>query len=505
MALKAVAPAVQKTIDTYDETPAAAVNAVYERSHLAYQSWSKYSVEKRTSYLKRLRHILIDLQEEIADIISISTGKTKTDALTTEVMTAVDAIKHVEKEAPLILANEKVKTPLHFIGKTSYINRKPRGTVLIISPWNFPFQLALVPLIEALAAGNTVILKPSEETPMIGKLLQHLMSLLPDDVAQIVMGGKDLGGALTSEKPDYIHFTGSVSTGKHIQRQAADHLIPTTLELGGKDAMVVFNDAHIKRAAKAAVWGSFHHSGQVCLSIERVYVQSGIYNQFLTEVKRETAKIRQGQTEDSDIGSMTTTRQTNHVKRQVQDAVDKGAVIEAGRAPGDWKDDSPFIEPLILTSVNSDMDIMSDETFGPVMPIFSFHTEEEAVQLANSTSYGLGGSVFTSDIVKAERVTNHLVTGNVNINDVITSVANFNLPFGGVKNSGIGKYHGYEGIRSFCIETSVMADKGTSEDEITWYPSAGKYLLLKELTAGFWGRQRNWKSFIQTYMRLSKM
>ncbi|WP_026703317.1 aldehyde dehydrogenase family protein [Salibacterium aidingense] len=504
MTLKAVTPADASPIGAFEETPPGDVDALYQNSHKAWQTWAGYSLERRLSYLKRLRHIIVELQEEIADIISMSTGKTKTDALTTEVMAAADAIRHVEKEAPSILINEKVKTPIQFMGKSSYINRKPRGTVLLLSPWNFPFQLAAAPLAEALAAGNTVILKPSEVTPMVGELLRRLMALFPEHVVQVVMGGKELGEALTAGKPDYIHFTGSVSTGKKIQQQAANDLIPTTLELGGKDAMIIFNDARLSRAAKAAVWGAFHHSGQVCLSIERVYVQSGIYHQFLTEVKRETAKLQQGQSEDADIGAVTTTAQYNHVKNQVQEALDQGAVLEAGKAPGDWDTANMFIEPVLLTNVHSDMSVMKEETFGPVMPILSFDTEEEAVQLANATSYGLGGSVFTTDIGKAERITSQIRTGNMNINDVMTSAANFQLPFGGVKNSGIGKYHGKEGLRNFSIETAVMADRGTDEQEIIWYPNAGKYHLLKELITSFWGRQRNWKSFIQAYMRLSK-
>ncbi|SFP58806.1 aldehyde dehydrogenase family protein [Salibacterium halotolerans] len=504
MVLKAQAPSDGAVLGSFEETPAAETGRIYENSRAARDSWATLSTVQRSAYLKRFRHVLIDLQEEIADIISASTGKTKTDALTTEVMGAADALKHVEKEAPGLMSNEKVKTPIHFAGKASYINRKPRGTVLIISPWNFPFQLAVSPVAEALAAGNTVILKPSEDTPMVGELLRRLAALFPKDVLQVVMGDPDLGEALTSGNPDFIHFTGSVSTGRKIQEKAAKELIPTTLELGGKDAMTVFEDANVTRAAKAAVWGSFHNSGQVCLSTERVFVQKGIYDSFLTEVKQEAAKLRQGQDTDADIGSMTTRRQYDHVKEQVQEALDQGAVLETGKVPANWDDSNLFIEPVILTNVTPSMALWSVETFGPVMPIMAFETEKEAVTLANDTEYGLGGSVFTSDIPRAERFTAGMKTGNMNINEVLLSVANFYLPYGGVKNSGIGKYHGRDGMRSFCIETSVLADKGTEDNEIIWYPNAGKYDLFLDMISNFWGQRRNWKSFIQSYMNLNK-
>ncbi|MGY4690603.1 aldehyde dehydrogenase family protein [Salibacterium sp. K-3] len=504
MVLKAEAPADGTALGTFEETPVSEVEHIFERSRKAQTSWADLSTVQRLSYLKRFRHVLVDLQEEIAGIIAASTGKTKTDALTTEVMGAADAIKHVEKEAPALLSNEKVKTPIHFAGKASYINRKPRGAVLIISPWNFPFQLAVSPVAEALAAGNSVILKPSEDTPMVGELLRRLAALFPDNVLQVVMGDADLGEALTSGGPDFIHFTGSVVTGRKIQEKAAQHLTPTILELGGNDAMTVFEDANLDRAARAAVWGAFHNSGQVCLSIERVFVQNGIYDSFLSNVKQEAAKLRQGQDTDADIGSMTTRRQYEHVKEQVQDAMDQGAILETGRAPGDWDDSNLFIEPMILTNVKPSMALVSGETFGPVMPIMAFDTEEEAAALANDTEYGLGGSVFTTDIVRAERFTGRVKTGNMNINEVLLSVANFHLPYGGVKNSGIGTYHGREGMRSFSIETSVLADKGTEDNEMIWYPNAGKYELFQDMIANFWGRRRNWKSFIQSYMKLNK-
>ncbi|MFB4166138.1 aldehyde dehydrogenase family protein [Alteribacillus sp. JSM 102045] len=503
MSRLATSPKDGRQIGNYSETVPHEVNEIYENSRNAFESWSKLPLQKRLSYLTQLRDIIVDLQNEITDIIAASTGKTKTDALLTEVMAAAEAIRHIEKEAPTILAKEKVKTPVHFMGKSSYIVRKPRGSVLIISPWNFPFQLAISPIVEALVSGNTVIIKPSEETSMVGVLLQHLMNLFPENVVQVVLGGKELGQSLTKGKPDYIHFTGSEDTGKSIQAQASKNLTPTTLELGGKDAMIVYEDANLNRAAKAAVWGAFNNSGQICLSIERVYVQAGIYNQFLQKVKQETAKIRQGHSDDADVGAMTTKRQVNKVKKQVQEALDEGAVLETGKAPGDSEENSSFIEPVILTGIREDMKIMKEETFGPVMPIAVFDTEEEAVDLANNTKYGLGASVFTQDLNKGERAASQLITGSVSINDVMTTVANFYLPYGGVKQSGIGKYHGSEGIRSFCIETSVMANKGTSDNEINWFP-IGKYSIFKDLVESYWGKQRNWKIFVQSYMNLIK-
>ncbi|WP_018923425.1 aldehyde dehydrogenase family protein [Salsuginibacillus kocurii] len=504
MCPEAFHPANELRIGHYSETAPDEVSHLYDYGWAAFENWHTLPLQKRLTYLRLLRETIVESQDEIASIISKSTGKPEVDALVTEVFAVVDAIKHIEKEAPSILNNEKVKTPLQFQGKTSYINRKPRGTILVISPWNYPFQLGMISTLEAIAMGNTVILKPSEMTPMVGELLKRLSGIFPDHVLQVVIGGKELGEALVEEGPDYIHFTGSVEVGKVIQMAAAKQLIPTTLELGGKDAMIVRNDANITRAAKAAVWGAFSNSGQICLSVERVYVHEQAYPGFITEVRREVAKLKQDLSSEADMGTMTTKAQKQVVAHQLRDALNKNATLEYGESPDHWNENDSFISPLVLTNVTHDMAIMQEETFGPVMPIHTFENDQEAVDLANDTDYGLGGSIFTSDLERANEMIAKLETGNVMINDVIKSVANPHLPYGGVKQSGIGKSRGRTGMQAFCIETSVMSDAGKADTEFNYFPNTGKYHLLKQMISAYWGPKKDYKKLVSTFLELNK-
>ncbi|PSL43555.1 acyl-CoA reductase-like NAD-dependent aldehyde dehydrogenase [Salsuginibacillus halophilus] len=498
-------PASGKKIGTFEASNPSDVPDIYERSRFAQQYWSSLSIKKRISYIRLLRYTLAEVQEEAASIIAASTGKTKTDALTDEILASLDAMKQVEKDAPLVLAKDKRKTPLHLAGKSSYVDRKPRGSVLIISPWNFPFQLGIIPVVEALAMGNSVVLKPSEFTPMVGELLKRFAAIFPEDVFQVVIGDGEFGEALTTHQPDFIHFTGSVAVGKSVQKAAAEQLTPTVLELGGKDPLIVCEDANVTRAAKGAVWGAFHHSGQICLSVERVYVHEAVYAGFLSEVKRETARLRQGRDEDADVGSMTTKKQLEIVKEHVQDALNKGAVLESGLEPKYWNDEDMFLQPMILTDVTHDMKIMQEETFGPIMPVMKVHSETDALELANTTSYGLGGSIFTKDLTKGEAMAHQLRTGNVNINDVMKSIVNPYLPYGGVGDSGIGKSRGRAGMQSFCIETSVLVDKGQQDEEFNWFPNAGKYEHFKVLIDNYWGEGTHVPSLLKAVKTLNNM
>lgn len=381
----------------------------------------------------------------------------------------------------------------------------PRGVVLVISPWNYPLQLAIVPMISALASGNTVILKPSEVTPLVGKCIEDLFAKagFPEGVVQVAHGGKEVGAAFTDGSPDYIFFTGSVRTGKIIQESAAKRLIPTTLELGGKDPMIVFADANLKRAAKGAAWAAFTNSGQVCMSAERLYVERKVYNEFLALLKNEVEGLTQGADENSDIGSMTFPSQIQIVKEQLEEALSRGAVLETGIQPQDWKE-GMFLPPTVVTNVVQDMKIIQEEAFGPLLPVIPFDTEEEAVSLANDSIYGLNASVWSLDLLKARRVAGKLISGAVVINDAIITVANHGLPFGGAKQSGIGRYHGDAGLRIFCHEKAIIEDSGRKNNEIQWYPYKGKYPLFLKLFKSYFQKKRDWNTFARTYLKLLK-
>ncbi|AZB42511.1 aldehyde dehydrogenase family protein [Bacillus sp. FJAT-42376] len=504
--LKAMNPATGNKITEIEEVKLSEAGRIFQQAEQVQKEWQEKTIKERLEYFKALRLLMASKLDAMTTIVHADTGKPKAEALATDIMPVIDSIQHLEKTAESVLGRQNPPTPMLFWGKKSYIEYMARGTVLIISPWNYPLQLAVIPVLSALAGGNAVVLKPSEVTPLTGKLIELLFKEagFPDGLVQVAQGGKELGEALVKEKPDYIFFTGSVKTGKIIQEQAAKDLIPTTLELGGKDPFIVFEDANLDRAAKAAVWGAFTNSGQVCMSTERVYVEGSVYQTFVRKVQELTMNLKQGASLHDDLGSMTFPQQVKTVKEQVEDAISKGAKLAAGNVPSDWDENSMYIKPMILVDVKQDMAIMQDETFGPVMPIMPFDTEEEAIELANGTVYGLNASVWSSDSAKAERVVSRLVTGNAAINDVMLTVMNPNLPFGGAKQSGIGRYHGEGGLRIFCHEKSVMADPGKRNSEIQWYPYRGKYKPFKVLFETLFGRDKNWKAAAQAYRSIMK-
>jgi len=503
--MSVVAPATGKVIAEIEETPVHEVPFFYQKARESFENWSGLANSERTRYLRNLKQLMVDEMDQIAKIISDDTGKVLTESIVADIMPTLDAIDHIIRHAEKVLSRKKVKTPLLLIGKKSFIEYMPRGVVLVISPWNYPLQLAMVPMISALAGGNSVILKPSEVTPLVGKCIEDLFrrSGFPEGTVQVAHGGKEVGAAFTAGKPDYIFFTGSVRTGKIIQQQAAKDLIPTTLELGGKDPMIVFEDANLDRAVKAAAWGAFTNSGQVCMSAERLYVQSSIYGEFLEKLKKEVNSLQQGTDLDSDIGSMTFPGQREVVKAQLDEAIERGAKLETGLKSSDWKGDM-FLPLTVITEVKQDMKIIQEESFGPLLPVVPFDTEEEAIDYANGTVFGLNASVWSSDKAKARRVASRLVSGAVVINDVIITVANHGLPFGGTKESGIGRYHSEAGLRIFCHEKAIMEDMGFMKSEIQWYPYKGKYPLFLKLFQSYFAEKRDWLNFAKNYIALLK-
>ncbi|MEH7306123.1 aldehyde dehydrogenase family protein [Neobacillus drentensis] len=503
--LKVIAPATGEQIGEVSETPVNQVDRFYQKGKTAFKQWSNLTFSDRGKYLLTLKGIIVEEMDEIAKTIAADTGKVVTEALIADIMPTLDSIDHIINHGEKILLRKKVKTPLLLIGKKSFIEYMPRGVVLIISPWNYPFQLAMVPMLSALASGNTVILKPSEVTPLVGKCIEELFvkAGFPVGVVQVAHGGKEVGAAFTNGKPDYIFFTGSVRTGKMIQQVAAKELIPTTLELGGKDPMIVFADAHLERAAKGAAWAAFTNSGQVCMSAERLYVEKTIYPQFLSLLKKEILTLKQGTDEDADVGSMTFPAQKEIVMDQLEDALRKGAKLETGLLPGQWES-GLFLPLTVVTNVSHEMKIIREESFGPLLPVIPFENEEEVIQLANDTVYGLNASVWTKDKNKARRVASKLVSGAVVINDAIISIANHGLPFGGTKQSGIGRYHGEAGLRIFCHEKAIVEDSGRKISEIHWYPYKGKFPLFLQLFKSYFRTNRDWVTFAITYLRILK-
>lgn len=539
-ALPATNPATGAVIGYVAKTPVEAVAAMYVRARAAQRGWNSLPLRERVRKLRRLRHIIADRVDEIARRIAASTGKPVMEALTTELLLVLSALQFVEKRGPRVLRRRRVPTPVFLFGKRSYVECGPKGVVLVISPWNFPFQLALVPTIYAVAAGNAVIVKPSEMTPLIGILIEELVAeaQFPPDLIQVAHGEGPLGAALVAPDgtagqgvppkstgtspsfigPDHIFFTGSVGTGKIIQAEAAKRLIPTTLELSGKDAYIVFADAPLERAVNGAVWGAFMNSGQVCIGVERVYVERPLFDKFIRQMASRMAKLApaddltHGVRDDAnsrrnrvcrgegDIGWMTMPRQVEIVKEHVQDALAKGAVIVHGKPPDEW--DGMFISPLILTDVTPDMRIARQETFGPVVTVTPFDDEAEAITSANDSGFGLNAAVWTRDVERGRRVARQLDVGGVTINDVATTIGNEHLPFGGVKQSGVGRTNGEAALRTFSHEKAIVVDWIGRRRDIHWFPYEGKTRPFASLLRHYFKGRRNWTAVVVSFVRL---
>lgn len=403
--------------------------------------------------------------------IADDTEKVDTEIIMSDILPVLELISYYKKNAADILKKKNVSNSFLFYNNKSYIEYNPMGIISIISPWNYPLQLALIPTITALIAGNIVILKPSELTPIVADLIEEIFenAELPWKLVYIIRGEKEAVQKIIDLRPEKIFFTGSTETGKEIMKQASEQLIPLQLELGGKDPMIVFDDADLERAANAAIYGAFANSGQLCVSIERLYVKENVYEQFLWLLKEKVEKIRIGQGYSADIGPLINKEIFNKIEVQLDEALNRGAEL---LTEYDKKND--YLSPQIIKNVKNDMLIMQEESFGPVLPVMSFKSERDVVALANDNKYGLNSSIWTQDNQKAKRIASKLMVGNCYINNVIINIGNPHLPFGGIKDSGFGKYHGEKGLINFSFEKSVMIKKGNSDSEINWFPYSKK-------------------------------
>lgn len=455
------------------------IRAAMEAARAAYPAWRDKPVTARLAYVRKLKNLLIERLDEVVSRVTQATGKPHVEALASDVLVCVDLMRYYESSAAEALADEPRKgTGLYRLNRFT-VTYQPLGVVVIIAPWNHPLQLSLAPLLTALIAGNTVLLKPSELTPTVGELIGELCAdvELPPGVVQVLQGDGGVGQALVEAGPEKVFFTGSVATGKQILRTSAERLTPVELELGGSDPMIVFDDARMDRAVGGALYGAFANAGQNCVAVERCYVQRGSYDQFVERVSREAARLRVGSDRESDLGPLIREEQREELDRLLQDALDKGA---EATTPIRWE--SNRLHPVVLANVDHSMEIMRQEVFGPVLPIMAFDTEQEAVRLANDSPYGLNASVWTTDSTRARRVADRLVTGSCAINDVLKNIGNPSTPFGGLKQSGMGRYHGPEGLRSFSNQRVIMSNPQTLGKEPNWFPYSDRlYTTLKTL------------------------
>jgi len=487
-------PATGETIAHVPDIGADEVAELVARARRAQPAWDALGFEGRARVMYEARAWLVENRDRMLRTIIEETGKTREDAIVGDWSFICDSLGFWAKRARRYLKDERVRSRSPFLlGKKLVVRHRPIGVVGVIGPWNFPLNLCFGDAIAALMAGNAVVLKPSEITPLSTLLMAEGMRAagLPEGVMPVATGRGETGAALV-DGADMIMFTGSTATGKKIMARAAETLTPVSLELGGKDPMIVLRDADLERAANAAVSYAMANGGQVCTSVERVYVEEPVYDDFVARVVHKTRRLRQGAPGEPgavEVGAVTFAPQADVVEDHVHDAVEKGARVlvggERGAGPG------RFFQPTVLTDVDHSMKAMTEETFGPTLPIMKVRDEEEAVRLANDSEYGLNSSVWTRDVERGEAIARRIEAGNTCVNDGLINFVAQEVPFGGVKSSGLGYRHSGGGIRKYTQPHTICVTRFAPKRELHFYPySARTSRMLERGLALLYGRKR---------------
>ncbi|WP_235674486.1 aldehyde dehydrogenase family protein [Mycolicibacterium pulveris] len=491
-------PATGEVIGAVPDMSSAEVFEVARRLRAAQPHWQALGFEGRRTWLHRFRDWILDHEDEILRRVQAETGKSWGDLPIGEIVASVDVLNYWARHAEKFLAQEKTRphSPL-MMTKRLWVEFHPHQLVGSITPWNAQLAMQMLDIPAALMAGCAVLTKASEVTPLgWAYAVEGWKSIGAPDVLDAVTGRGEAGAAVV-DAVDMIQFTGSVRTGRAIGMRAAERMIPCCLELGGKDAMIVLADADIDRAAKAAVWGGFYNAGQICVSVERIYVESPVYDEFVAKVVEHTRRLRVGTDAPGevsrDIGAVATEDQLKIIEEHVNEAVTKGATVAVGgrQLPGDGL----FFEPTVLLDVDESMLCMREETFGPTLPIVRVADAQEAVRRTNDSQFGLAASIFTKDRERGRALAAQIDSGSVNINNVMTNVFQLPVPFGGRRGSGIGFRHGgAEGIRKYCWRKSVIEERFDLPAEIYWYPTKARNLQLmtraaRFMSAGDWKRR----------------
>jgi acyl-CoA reductase-like NAD-dependent aldehyde dehydrogenase len=509
--LPSIDPATGETLAYVESTPTSMLPGILLRARAAQSSWANVPITTRCAQLKKLRHAIMSSRAELAEAVVRESGKPRVEALFADIFVAVDSAAYFAQNTARILRSKRISHHSTAAqAKSGYLSYDPLGVIGMITSWNYPLAIPMSQIIPAIAAGNAVVCKTSEFTPQCGALIDKLFASagFPRDLLTIIQGGGEVGLALIDAGPDKVIFTGSVATGRRVAEACARQLIPTVLELGGKDAMLVLADANLEAAASAAVWGAFTNCGQVCLSVERLFVEASIAEKFTTLCIDKTKKLRIGPGSDpsTDVGPL---MRPQHVQRMcdlLADAVQRGAKIQCG---GNARPDlgANFFEPTVITGVDSTMRLFQEETFGPILAIQTVNTAEEAVANANASPFALAASVWTGNPAHGKSIAAQLRAGAVMVNDAISYFAISEAPHGGCKHSGWGRTHGEAGLLEMVQTKYVDVDHLPRREKPWWYrygadlERAADAFLQFEFDGGLASRLRHARGALRTMFR----
>src|SRR5216684_258833 len=509
--LPSINPATGETLGYFEKTPPTALPQILARARTAQADWALLPVRARCKRLGTLRERILSSRNSLADAVVAESGKPRVEALFADIFVALDSAEYFAKNAPRLLRTERV--PHHSLAakaKSGRLAYEPLGVIGIISSWNYPLAIPVSQIIPAVAAGNAVICKTSDFTPHCGALIEKLFADagFPKHLVTVVQGGGEVGQALIDADPDKILFTGSVATGRRVAEDCAKRLIPTVLELGGKDAMLVLADANLDVAASAAVWGSFTNCGQVCLSVERLFVEQSVSDEFAARCVAKTKKLRLGPGNDSttDVGPMIRPQHVQRMVDLIEDAVSRGARVLCGGHP---RVDlgANFFEPTVITGVDFTMKLFQEETFGPILAMQTVENSEEAITRANDSPFALSASVWTRDNSRGEAIAKRLRAGAVMVNDAISYFAIAEAPHGGCAASSWGRTHGKAGLLEMVQTKYIDVDRLPGREKPWWYrygadlERAADAFLQFEYGRGIAARLRNARGALRTMFR----
>jgi len=472
-ALESFNPATGELVGTVETLTPGKVQAVVDDVGEVQPFWAQLSLDDRARYMRRAADVLLDEMDDLAELLTREQGKPHVESYTMELLPTVDSLRWIADNGPDILADERISMPVFLKSKKAKFSFEPIGVVGVIAPWNYPWSIPFGEVAIALMAGNGVVLKPASLTPVIGDRIRMLFEKagFPEGLVRTVHGGGRIGDALVKSSAGKIFFTGSVEIGQKVGVACAQRMKGSVLELGGKDPQIVCADADLANAVSGAVWGGFANAGQTCSGIERVYVHRDVSERFLEGVVRETERLTVGDPMEwtTEVGPMVSEEQARIVTELVDDALEQGAERLTGGPVKVKGMKGHFVAPTVLTGVNHEMRIMQEEIFGPVLPIMTVDSEEEAVRLANDSEFGLGASIWTKDQAKGDRMAREIQSGMVWVNDHSFSHGACQCAWGGVKNSGLGRSHSKFGFYE-CVNVKQLTWEPGWARDMWWQP-----------------------------------